>query len=387
MTRYTIQPLLALGLISTVGFAGTSAAVNTPSVHYQSADQGHHVLIDGTSNIHDWYGVTEQIEGWIKVPGQWLDDDDDGWRLEPAVEWDDAHATISVRIPVESLEGNRRGLASNMHDALDASDHPYITFEFDGPATEAPTVSGSSATSAITGDLTVSGVTRPVDLELHVDQPSNDRLRIRVDEPLTMTMFDIDPPTALLGMARAADEIDVEVTWIVERSTPQPTAPQADVPTEHRETVTALVDAYMMMYEGVRDLDRETAVEGVREGGQHVTALESLESDDLPDADAWNHRVQTLADAVQAIGDAETGSAIRQALADTSDVLLEILETAGHADASTLMAYRYPDLQNVEGRVWLQPYGADIDVESPYGGDMDDGPEIVAIFPGADAGQ
>ena len=204
-----------------------------------------------------------------------------------------------------------------------------------------------------------------------------------------MTMFNIDPPRAMLGAARAADEIDVEITWIVQRTTPQPTAPKAQVPDEHLKGVTELVDAYSAVFKGVSELDRDQVGAGVDSALANLESLEALDAEKLPEEirTSWARSIDEITEAVTAVGDADSGSAVREALASLCDAMNGLLEITGHNHESTVMVYRYPTLRGVAGRIWLQPFDADGEIRSPYGRNVDNGAEIIAIYPGQVAGE
>ena len=64
-----------------------------------------------------------------------------------------------------------------------------------------------------TGDLTVSGKTRPIDLELHIVPHGNGQVTISTNTSLKMTDFGVKPPTAMLGMIKSGDAVNVKVDW------------------------------------------------------------------------------------------------------------------------------------------------------------------------------
>ncbi|MEX0653473.1 MAG: YceI family protein [Phycisphaeraceae bacterium] len=186
-----------------------------PAVRYQSADEGHRVHIEGTSNIHDWSGTTDQISGWIDIPGRWINQAGE-LCMELTRQTTDAAPRIHVQIPVRSLKGNHQGLASHIHAELKAANHPYVTFTLETLNRNAAADRDVTTWSAH-GQLEIAGARRSVELPLILTPLSDSRLRIEVQKDLLMTDFGIDPPTAMMGMAQVVNEVRVRVTWIVER--------------------------------------------------------------------------------------------------------------------------------------------------------------------------
>jgi polyisoprenoid-binding protein YceI len=105
---------------------------------------------------------------------------------------------------VKALSDKDRGeIAQNSDKTLNTGKHPEITFK-------SRTVSGNAPSLALKGDLTVSGSTRPVTLDVTVqDAPSETRLTGRTK--LTHSDFGIKPYSKM-GVLKIKDDVDVEVS-------------------------------------------------------------------------------------------------------------------------------------------------------------------------------
>ena len=105
---------------------------------------------------------------------------------------------------VKALSDKDRGeIAANSDKTLNTGKHGEITFKSTG-------VSGRPPTLALKGDLTISGGTRPVTLDVSVqDGPSETRLTGKTS--LTQTDFGIKPYSKL-GVLKVKDVVEVEVT-------------------------------------------------------------------------------------------------------------------------------------------------------------------------------
>ena len=68
------------------------------------------IVINGTSNIHDWKSRTDQIKGEMVFT--------DDYQLK----------SLSLNIPVKSIKSGERIMDSKTHETLGAKNNPNITF-------------------------------------------------------------------------------------------------------------------------------------------------------------------------------------------------------------------------------------------------------------------
>ncbi len=68
-------------------------------------------------------------------------------------------------------------------------------------------------TMAVTGTLTVAGVDRQVEHQVRITRLDDETFRIRGKLDLKMSWFDMEPPTAFLGLLKAHDEFRVEFVF------------------------------------------------------------------------------------------------------------------------------------------------------------------------------
>ena len=355
-----------------------AAADNTaPTVRYHSASSGSSVLVEGTSNIHDWSGTSETIIGHVDVPGRWVERDGE-LQLEHALADGDARVAIAVKIPVKELEGNRRGLASNMHDALEADDHPYVTFTLNDLA--GATSAGNGAQWTASGALTVAGSSRDVELALRLSARPNGNVRVELTKDLLMTDFGIDPPRAMMGMARAADEVQVNITWELTRAAGQPTVPTDASSAAHRAAMSELLGAYAKARAALAAEDLGAVQTALGELNDHVAALDELDDAALaPEAaEAWSAVAQRLGRAASAAGRASTLNAARAGMVGLSQMLADAVAIVGH-DEPAVLAYRDAQGQGLAAAMWLQLGGEPAMVGSPYAS------EAISALPQVDA--
>jgi polyisoprenoid-binding protein YceI len=99
-------------------------------------------------------------------------------------------------------DGDRREIARNINEkALLTTKYPDITFR-------STAISGELGTFTVTGDLTIAGTTRPIDLAVTV----GDDGQVIVRATVVQTQFGIKPYSAMLGALKISDEVEVRAT-------------------------------------------------------------------------------------------------------------------------------------------------------------------------------
>lgn len=157
------------------------------------------LTIKGSSNVHDWQSSVEQVKalatGSVNQNGE-LD-------LQ----------NLEVSIEVENIKSEHgRIMDRNTREALKAEDHPVIRFVQTAFSNQA---AGNKAKIASTGKLTIAGTTR--DVTLHATgSHQGGGLLIEGSYPMKMTDFGVEPPTAMLGTMRTADEVTIHFRFNLE---------------------------------------------------------------------------------------------------------------------------------------------------------------------------
>ncbi len=99
-----------------------------------------------------------------------------------------------------------------------------------------------------------------------------------------MTDFNVDPPTAMFGMAKAKDTVKVDITWVLQRQTPQPTAALDSTASAHREALTKVLQAYENARAALAKEDLGAAQKALADTNASANALASLDAQKLNDA-------------------------------------------------------------------------------------------------------
>jgi polyisoprenoid-binding protein YceI len=205
------QPMAAALLVA------AALTINADPVRYQ-ASPGSKLKLDGTSTVHDWTVEGGIMGGYIQF--------DSEYPLDPAKPNSDAKITpkVQVNIPVSSLKSGKSLMDEIMHDNLKIKDNPYIKYtltEWKPRERKA----GEPLQFDTKGDLTVAGVTKPIDMVVTLT-PEGNKLKATATKELKMTDFGMKPPSPSigLGLIKTADEVKVTFEWITVRKDANKTA-------------------------------------------------------------------------------------------------------------------------------------------------------------------
>ncbi len=138
----------------------------------------------GTSTLHDWESVVEEVSAQATVKGKNL-------------------TNVSLTAAVKSIKSGKAGMDSNTYKALKADDYPEITFV-------AEKLKSSGSSLAGDGQLTVGAVTNDITVDLTYEELSDDAFKVTGEIPMKMTDFGITPPTAMLGAIKTGDDVTIK---------------------------------------------------------------------------------------------------------------------------------------------------------------------------------
>jgi polyisoprenoid-binding protein YceI len=187
-----------------VGLSG-APSTNPSAIQYVSSVDPGQALVSGTSTLHDWTVKSDIVKGNAEFSGQWQAASAATIMLQ----------SVDVAVPVDSLKSTEGGsMDKTMYDALNLKQYPTITYSLI-KATLKPSSSpqGSAYHFDTTGRLTVAGAAHQINLDLAVLPQGDGRLSITTDIAMKMTDFGVKPPTAMLGVIKSGDAIDVKINW------------------------------------------------------------------------------------------------------------------------------------------------------------------------------
>lgn len=188
--------------------AGSLRAADT--VKYL-AQPGSEVKFDGTSNIHDWTVKGQIISGSIEVSPEF---DKDLKTVSPAPK-------VDVTIPVRSLKSGNKKMDEVMQEHMNMKANPSIKYQLTGMTLKSePKTPNGPAEFVSTGDLTVNGTKKSIEMPVTFERVDAGKLKIKGTIPLKMTDFGIKPPAPALamGMIKTGDEIKVAIEWVLAKA-------------------------------------------------------------------------------------------------------------------------------------------------------------------------
>jgi polyisoprenoid-binding protein YceI len=152
------------------------------------------IKIQGTSNIHDWEMNTEKGNS-------------------TAVFVTDANGAINgltsltFTMPVESLKSEHSGMDKNAYKAMHSDKYASLSFTVSSASIKP---AGNNFNVFSKGKLTISGVTRDVDVTGTGTVNSDKSISLNGSYKLKMTSYNVTPPSIMLGTIKTGDDITVK---------------------------------------------------------------------------------------------------------------------------------------------------------------------------------
>lgn len=198
------QPLAASLLLA------AALSVSADQVRYQ-ASPGSKLKLEGTSTVHDWTVESGLIGGYIEFASE--------YPLDPSKPNSEVKVTprVEVNIFVRSLKSGKTLMDEIMHDNLKVETNPTIKYKLT-EWTPKDRKAGDPLQFDTKGELTVAGVTKPIDMVVTLT-PDGDKLKATGTKELKMTDFGMKPPAPSigLGLIKTADEVKVTFEWVTKK--------------------------------------------------------------------------------------------------------------------------------------------------------------------------
>ena len=150
------------------------------------------ITISGTSTLHDW---EEQVQNF---------------NVDLTVDFQDNKITridnVDLVCRSSSITSDYNLMTSKTLDALRAEQHPEITFDM--ISIEKLTVQDHNFSGVLTGNLSMAGVTRRIQVEFTGSNGGN-IITIKGSKQIDMPDFNIEPPTAIMGTLKTGEIVVV----------------------------------------------------------------------------------------------------------------------------------------------------------------------------------
>ena len=163
--------------------------------------------IEGRSNINEFECQANQYFGEATL----FDSDDQVEFLQD----DQERVFLQVEIKVDGFECGRSRMNRDLQEALKSSEFPEITFLFDSAEIQGmPSANDQAFELEVRGSLTVAGNTRDIRFNTRAYFLEAHKVRAIGKTTIKMSDFDVVPPTALMGLIKANDELTVNFDLI-----------------------------------------------------------------------------------------------------------------------------------------------------------------------------
>ncbi|MBS3737579.1 YceI family protein [Mesohalobacter halotolerans] len=176
---------LSLVLILILVFNAFTFAQET----YKASVNESKVIIEGTSNLHDWEMSVETLKSTLV--------------MKP-----DSNEINSVHfeVPVKSMKSGKNRMDKNTYEALKEEKHEQISFS-------SSAVEESDNKYYATGKLSIAGVSKNVKIPFDISKQNN-QLALNLSYEINMLDYKVEPPAALFGTITTGDKVNVNINLI-----------------------------------------------------------------------------------------------------------------------------------------------------------------------------
>lgn len=186
-------------ILSSLLLTGLSVSNLHAQSKYQTAG-GVSIVIEGTSNIHDWDMKSSKgsSSGTFTVGSDGTLNDVSG---------------LSFSMPAESLKSEHSAMDNNTYKALNTN--KYQSISFSAASASVKHNGGSSYLLSIPGKLTISGVTKDVQLLANCVVNGDKSISCTGSYKLKMTDYKVNPPSIMFGAIKTGNDITVKFNLVL----------------------------------------------------------------------------------------------------------------------------------------------------------------------------
>jgi polyisoprenoid-binding protein YceI len=175
---------------------GVLALISSLYVNAQNAVRSSDIKVLGTSNLHDWKMKAQNTSVNAKFD------------LKPGTNQLSDISALSFTMPVKGLKSDENLMDTRAYSTLKADKHGQIAFNMSS-AVITPGANNQYVVKA-SGNLTISGVTKPVTLVANGVVNPDKTITITGAQKIKMSEFGVKPPTFMLGALKVGDVVTVE---------------------------------------------------------------------------------------------------------------------------------------------------------------------------------
>lgn len=170
--------------------------------------------IEGSSTVHDFNCEAGHIVAYANI-GQ-----PDVETLEDGTTISSDNGSVTLNIPVYDFDCGRNRMNRDFYGALRAEDHPSINFEY--YSSRLITNIGPYCHPfqlEVKGVLSVAGNSQNVEVLVDIEPCEENRFLLTGSKVINMRNFGIEPPSAMMGLIRANEELKVFFSLTAEQKT------------------------------------------------------------------------------------------------------------------------------------------------------------------------
>ncbi len=162
------------------------------------------MLLLGTSSIHDWEMAAKTVTGEAKFV----------FKSDSAIALI-ALDSLTFVLEVEDLESDHSKLRKNAYKALKSDEFENIQYKLSSSII----FSEKGGYLLITfGELTIAGVTKEIEMDVHVVVNENSTITCTGTYHLKMTDYGVKPPSFMFGAMKTGDDITLEYAVVYKKS-------------------------------------------------------------------------------------------------------------------------------------------------------------------------
>ena len=186
-----MKQLISIKILLTILFSSLFAIQSVTAQTYSLNNNTSFLEVHGTSSLHDWHVDAEEQSGKIVITNT--------ENLEIK--------SLSFSVKAESLKSGKSSMDNNTYKALNTDDYKPIDFKLNS-VKQVEKVKENSFKVSVLGNMTISGVTKTITLELTIKLDGT-KVLIECEKSILMTDYGIDPPKALLGTIKTGNKINI----------------------------------------------------------------------------------------------------------------------------------------------------------------------------------
>lgn len=149
--------------------------------------------VTGSSTLHEWESEVTQVEssGTLTLDGSQLI----------------AIKDVVVKMPVTGIKSTKgKTMDNKTYEAFNSDKNPTIQYKL----TQAKISGSGDFTITATGNLSMAGATRPIEIIAKAKVLGNGDVQISGSQKLNMRDFNMTPPTAMMGTIKVGEEVTIK---------------------------------------------------------------------------------------------------------------------------------------------------------------------------------